>query len=175
VLLAADMQGLARGEWVRDAHDAMQHTNRVAGQLACDLSAHAATDVTGFGFAGHLLSLLEGGSLVAQISPSEMPFLPGAVDLWKRGMRSTAHPANRAAFHAHVHGATELDEAWLFDPQTAGGLLIAVAPTQVDVIQQSLKSAGEPQAHAIGRLVERGHSGDLDGDTGQIEIHPSAT
>ena len=153
VVLAADMQGLARGEWVRQAHEVMQHTNRVAGRIARDIPAHAATDVTGFGFAGHLLTMLEGSGLVASIDSVALPFLAGALDLWERGLRSTADPANRAAFADHVTGESDLGDAWLFDPQTAGGLLIAVAEEDVATTMRAFESAGEGPIHRIGELV----------------------
>jgi selenide,water dikinase len=155
VILAADRMGLARGEWVSTTHRAMQHTNEVAGRVAHDLHAHAATDITGFGFAGHLLTLLEADDLIAQIERSAIPFLPGAELLWRNGLRSTAHPANQRAFFPRIHGATDKDEAWLFDPQTAGGLLLAVAPDQTRDMIEAFANAGEPPIVRIGSLQAR--------------------
>ncbi len=154
VVLAADRMGLARGEWVAAVHAAMQHTHEVAGRVAHEIGAHAATDVTGFGFAGHLLTLLEADDLIAHIDRSAIPFLPGARLLWENGHKSTAHPANRAAFLHRIHGATEADEAWLFDPQTAGGLLLAVAPHKTRAMIDAFANAGEPPIVRIGSLRE---------------------
>ena len=169
VILAADRMGLARGEWVATAHGAMQRTNDVAGRVAHDLGAHASTDITGFGFAGHLLTLLEADDLIARIERPALPLLPGAELLWQSGLRSTAHPANRAAFHRRINGATDSDEAWLFDPQTAGGLLLAVAPDKSRDMIEAFASAGEPPIVRIGSL--RDASPDRPGtQRGQIEI-----
>lgn len=169
VILAADRMGLARGEWVANAHAAMQRTNDVAGRVALDLGAHAATDITGFGFAGHLLTLLEADDLIARIERPALPFLRGAELLWQSGLRSTAHPANRAAFFRRIEGATESDEAWLFDPQTAGGVLLAVAPDKTRDMIEAFASAGEPPIVRIGSL--RDGSPDRPGaQRGQIEI-----
>ena len=169
VILAADRMGLARGEWVSIAHSAMQRTNEVAGRVAHDLHAHAATDITGFGFAGHLLTLLEADDLIARIERSAIPFLPGAELLWQSGLRSTAHPANRTAFSRQIRAATDEDEAWLFDPQTAGGLLLAVSPDKTRDMIEAFASAGEPPIVCIGSL--RARSGDAPGTRrGQIEI-----
>ena len=156
VVLAADMQGHASGAWVEAAHAAMQHTNDVAGRLAITLGAHAATDVTGFGLAGHLLTLLEEGTIGARLARNALPFLPGAMHSWQSGLRSTAHPANRDAFLPRVRGATELDEAWLFDPQTAGGLLFAVAPDDVGHAREAFLAAGEPEPSPIGTITDAG-------------------
>ena len=154
VVLAADMQGLATGAQVEAAHAAMQHTNDVAGRVALESEGtHAATDVTGFGLAGHLLTLLDEGALDARLDREQVPMLPGARGLWETGLRSTAHPANRDAFGERLRGADEFDEAWLLDPQTAGGLLLAVAPEAVDATIAAFEAAGEPSPVAIGTLV----------------------
>ncbi len=154
VVLAADMQGRASGAQVAAAHAAMQHSNDVAGRIARSSEAtHAATDVTGFGLAGHLLSLLDEGRLDVRLDRRVVPLLPGARALWDSGLRSTAHPANREAFAPRIRGAGEADEAWLFDPQTAGGLLLAVAEDTVGSLIEAFESAGEPRIVAIGRFV----------------------
>lgn len=153
VVLAADMQGLASGDAVSAAHAAMQYTNAVAGRLALATGAHAATDVTGFGIAGHLLNLLTDGHLEARLERAALPFLPEAAGLWQRGLRSTAHDANRDAFRTRVRGASAFDEAWLFDPQTAGGLLLAVDPEAVDATLEAFRSAGEPEVVVIGSIA----------------------
>ena len=98
-----------------------------------------------------------------------MPFLPGAELLWQNGQRSTAHPANRAAFLRRVRGATDTDEAWLFDPQTAGGLLLAVAPDKTHSMIEAFASAGEPAIVRIGRLGE-GPSDPTAEGRGRIEL-----
>lgn len=159
VVLAADMQGLARGAWIATAHAAMQHTNDVGGQIARNGAAHAATDVTGFGFAGHLLTMLEREDLVAEIERSALPLLPGAHTLWESGLRSTAHPANREAFRGKVRAARAEDEAWLFDPQTAGGLLLAVPEAEADSVLKTFEQAGEPKVTRIGRIATSVHPG----------------
>ncbi len=152
-VLAADMQGLARGDWIQSAHAVMLHPNRTASRLAREHKAHAATDVTGFGLAGHLLNLLDESGLIARIERQAVTLLPGARGLWDRGLRSTAHPANHAAFAPRVMGASEADEGWLFDPQTSGGLLLAIAPERTQAISRAFREAGEPELVRIGCLV----------------------
>ena len=129
----------------------MQHVNDVAGEITLRRGVHAATDVTGFGFAGHLLTLLSRDDLLAELDGEAMPLLPGARTLWADGLLSTADPANRMAFEARVD-APEADLPWLFDPQTAGGLLLAVAPEAVDGIIAEFKAAGEPPVSRVGRI-----------------------
>jgi selenide,water dikinase len=155
VVLAADHMGLAKGVWVAACHTAMQDTNEIGGRLALELGAHASTDITGFGFAGHLMTLLDQTSLVAEIDRASMPFLPGAQVLWAAGHRSTAHPANRDAFRRHIRGASVAEEAWLFDPQTSGGLLLAVAPDKTRAMVEAFAAEGEARPTLIGRLRSR--------------------
>ncbi len=155
VVLAADMQGLARGAWVEDAWAGMVATNEIAAGIARDQGARSATDVTGFGLAGHLLTLLRDGRLRARLERDAIPLLPGARDLWERGLRSTAHPANREAFEPEVSGASRSDDGWLYDPQTAGGLLLALAPGGLGSLTDAFVAAGEPPPVRIGRIEER--------------------
>lgn len=156
VVLAADMRGLARGPWVAAAHASMLRTHAVGSRLALAAGAHAATDVTGFGLAGHLLNLLRPAGLGARLDRSAVPLLPGARELFQRGLRSTAHAGNRAAFHAAVEGASPLDEGWLHDPQTSGGLLLAVPPGAGARLAAAFAEAGEPPIARLGELFATG-------------------
>ncbi len=154
VLLAADMQGLALGKWILPLQVALQHTNQIGGRLAAAEEVHAATDVTGFGLAGHLLTLLDPDGRVAALDREAIPFFEGAQTLFGRGLRSTAHPANRTGFLSRMVGASESDEAWLFDPQTAGGLLLCAPADAAQRLREAFAEAGEPPVHAIGRIID---------------------
>ena len=175
VVLAADHWGLAKGPWVAECHASMQDTNEIAGRLAVEFGAHASTDITGFGFAGHLMTLLDRTDLVARIERLALPFLPGAEQLWASGHRSTAHPANREAFLRHVCFATETDEAWLFDPQTSGGLLLAVAPDKTGELIEAFAAAGEARPAKIGCLTIEGNRESARRPRIEVvEVHPAA-
>jgi selenide,water dikinase len=154
VVLAADLRGLARGPWVAAAHASMLRTHAVGSRLALAAGAREATDVTGFGLAGHLVNLLRPAGLGARLDRRAVPLLPGAQVLFQRGLRSTAHAGNRAAFHAVVEGASPLDEAWLHDPQTSGGLLLAVPPDAGARLAEAFAEAGEPPIARVGELFE---------------------
>lgn len=163
VVLAADPRGLARGTWVAATHASMLRPQAVASRIALAQAVTAATDVTGFGLAGHLLNLLRPAGLAAQLDRAAIPLLPGARALFERGLRSSAHGANREAFLAHVVGATTLDEAWLFDPQTAGGLLFTVGPEAGPRLVRAFEAAGEPPPVRIGRVGPAGPTRDAAG------------
>ena len=100
VILQADMRGLARGEWVEAAAASMLRSNARPPRAMLALRPSAATDVTGFGLAGHLGEMLRASKGSAVLDLAAIPALPGAVALLGRGIRSTAHPENARARRA---------------------------------------------------------------------------
>lgn len=154
VLFHADMAGRARGPWIEAALASMLRGNGDARTVAG--AANAATDVTGFGLAGHLVSMLGGGTVSARIHLQSLPALPGALALLARGERSTFHPENarmaRAlAVEPAIKGDPRLD--LIYDPQTAGGLLLAFADSQVPQALAQLRAAGYGEAAVIGEIT----------------------
>ncbi|TYB91012.1 selenide, water dikinase SelD [Oceaniovalibus sp. ACAM 378] len=150
VIMAAEMALAARGEWVAAALESMQRAQGSAAEILCD--AHAMTDVTGFGLYGHLLGLVRASGCGARLDLGAVPLLDGALALAEAGHRSTLFPANR-----EIGGHTALPDTarcdLLFDPQTAGGLLAAVAPEAADSLIAALRTAGHPAAR-IGEITE---------------------
>lgn len=152
VLWRADRMGLAAGVWMEAAKRRLLAGNRRASEVARGFEVHAATDVTGFGLVGHALGLLRRDDLALRIDAAALPLLPGVAGLLERGLRSTAHAGNRAiaGWSGVVSPATEV----VFDPQTCGGLLLAVAPWEADGLLAALHAAGEADAVVIGRFEE---------------------
>ena len=116
----------------------------------------AATDVTGFGLAGHLGEMLRASKGTAVLDLAAIPALPGAVALLGRGIRSTGHPENARARRAML---VEPDAArrdaldLLFDPQTSGGLLLAVPRECSQAMLSALRDAGDGAAAIIGEVA----------------------
>ncbi len=146
VLMAAEMQGAARGDWVAAAYDLMTCPQGDAARILAD--AHAMTDVTGFGLAGHLLNICEASGLAATLDLDAVPLMAGALELSAHGHRSTLYPDNRA-LAPDLPGDPRTD--LLFDPQTAGGLLAAVDADRAEDLVTQLRAAGH-QAARIGTL-----------------------
>ncbi len=152
VILAADMAGRADGRDVAAALAIMatpQH--REAAVLAP--VAHAMTDVTGFGLAGHVRAICRASHLDAELDRNAIPLHAGARALSDAGVSSSLMSANRA--DAPLKG---IDDALLHDPQTAGGLLVAVPQENVGATLEALAAAG-CAGHVIGRLTAAGGSG----------------
>ena len=114
------------------------------------------TDVSGFGLAHHLGSLLRASGVGAALEADALPALPGALALLASGLRSTFHAQNVAAAAA-LCAAPALEArpagALLFDPQTSGGLLFGVAAERAEAAVAALREAGDAAAAAIGHVV----------------------
>jgi len=149
-IMAAEMAMQARGDWVAGALLAM---TRPQGKAARALGgAHAMTDVTGFGLAGHLLAICRASNLGAELNLRSIPTLPGAEQLAAQGVRSSLYLQNRALaadISVPANPRTEL----LFDPQTAGGLLAAVPAVQAGAMLSQLAQAGYSAA-LIGEMTD---------------------
>lgn len=135
VVMAAEMAGQASGADVAKALEWMQQPQAAAARILAQ--AHAMTDVTGFGLAGHLLGMCQASHLAARVDPGAVPLMQGAQALAAKGIRSTLFSENRSL-------APELPTSadLFFDPQTGGGLLAAVAPEGVAEILDRLEQAG---------------------------------
>ena len=148
VLMAAEMLGAARGDWVAAAYAQMTRAQGDAARLLSD--AHAMTDVTGFGLGGHLLNICEASGVAARLDLDAVPLMAGALELSRQGHRSTLYPDNKA-LAPELPAGPRAD--LLFDPQTAGGLLATVAAGQANDLVAKLCAAGH-EAARIGEIAQ---------------------
>jgi selenide,water dikinase len=135
--------------------------NDIGPALSAIPGVHAATDVTGFALLGHLLEMCRGSRLRAVIAEAALPFLPGAVALAEAGFSTGAARRNWDSYGADVvlpDGMADWRRGLLCDPQTSGGLLVAVAPDAAERVARHCVDAGFSQTAIIGRL-EPGPSG----------------
>lgn len=157
MVFAAHMQLAADGRDVGAAVDAMLQGNAAAAELAVSAGATACTDITGFGLLGHLLEMLA-GAMGARLIVEHLPLLPGALQLSRQGVLSTMHPDNVNSFGRYLDRSGQVDAArlrMLFDPQTSGGLLIAVPAGGGQPLVDELHRAGYSQACRIGEVIAR--------------------
>lgn len=147
-------EGKASPETVQRASDLMGTLNRAAAEAMVAAGAEAATDVTGFGLMGHLLQMLDGVS--ARLEFARLPVLAEAFDLAAQGIVPGGSRRNQQA-HAPFVDARRLDEeqrAIIFDAQTSGGLLIAIAQENLEELLDELGQRGVEGAAVIGSLIE---------------------
>ena len=130
-------------------------TNKSAAEISRSYDVHAATDVTGFSFLGHLHEMM-GGRLSCRIDASAVPVLPGAWQAADDCLFTAAGQRNRNHTGPFVRfeGVPFAMEEILFDPQTSGGLLLAVAPEDAALLETELKGVGLPAA-IVGEITER--------------------
>ena len=157
VLFAAHMQQLANGRHISAAVDMMLLSNARAAEIAVAEGASACTDITGFGLLGHLVEMLATDQ-VAKLRLDQLPLLPGAQKHLNENVRSTMHDANvRSALASlNIDAVNNRPQAEvLFDPQTSGGLLMAVPMTVAATIKDKLREAGYAEAAVIGEISAR--------------------
>ncbi len=127
----------------------MLRLNRRAAELAAAVGVHAATDVTGFGLLGHAAEVARRSQMGLRIEFAALPLLPGAVTYAQRGLAPGGLNRNREYLEApgYVRYAGTLDAAQqciLYDPQTSGGLLLALPPDAAAELLRRCTAEGEP-------------------------------
>ncbi len=133
----------------------MTTLNKAARDTMVKYNVHACTDVTGFGLIGHTYEMASGSDTEIILDVDSIDLIPEALELARMGMLPAGMYRNRNFAQAHVDaGDTELaKQDMLYDPQTAGGLLIAVAPEDADALFNELKNT-VPSAQRIGTVSE---------------------
>ena len=129
--------------------------NRVGGEIIARYRLTAATDVTGFGLGGHLLEMAEASQVGIALDVENVPLMPQALDFVRLGFIPSGSHANRHYCAARTKVLSALDEALeslLFDAQTSGGLVLAVAAEDMPRIAAELKQAGDLAA-CIGEVL----------------------
>jgi selenide,water dikinase len=159
VISAALKSGKLGAEAGRDHYAALvastTRLNAVGHALAAIEQVHAMTDVTGFGLLGHGLEMCRGSALRARIRYESVPLLPGVAELARVRYRTGAASRNWDSFGGEVElapGTEDWQRDLLCDPQTSGGLLIAVAAEGAEKVLDLLRAAGFEHAAVIGEM-----------------------
>lgn len=147
-LLAAWMRAGCRADWYAGVVAGMLQSNRVAAEVFDRFGVTACTDVTGFGLAGHLLEMLDASGVGAKLDANRVPLLEGFLDVTATGIVSTLYHDNVKAA-CRIEGPPPLP-AWLFDPQTSGGLLVGVPAERAGDVLRELQAAGYADASVVG-------------------------
>lgn len=165
----AQQLGKASAAAKEAAAASMVELNRDAARVMIEIGVRAATDVTGFGLAGHLAEMASQSGVGAEIYADRLPVLPDVLDSLRAGLVCGGIERNLESASESVDvesGVPEELATLLYDPQTSGGLLMAVPRAAADDCVARLKAAGILSAAVIGRFVE--------GPKGRIMVKKSA-
>ena len=154
---AAKAELLEEGDY-REMVAVMTALNRAAAEAAVPLRPNACTDITGFGLMGHAKELAEGSGLTVELWPSRVPILPKALELARDGIIPGGAYRNRDFAGPEVETAGEFPQEvldCLYDPQTAGGLLVSIPEDRAEELLRRLADSGVSAA-AVGAVRPRG-------------------
>ena len=149
--------GRAEAEWVDAAVASMCRPNREAAAIGLELGCLAATDVTGFGFLGHLRRMLDASAVGAEINVAAVPLLPGARVLAEEGVVPGGTRRNLEWVAPLIErpgqkGVSDVDVTLLADAQTSGGLVLALPAGLAAEAVDRLRTQGHPAA-VVGRAT----------------------
>jgi selenide,water dikinase len=133
--------------------------NKKSLEIATTFDVHACTDVTGFAMMGHTLEMAKASGVQINLSYSELPFYPNALEMYQKGETTGSNADNRKLVEGFFKIRADLtreQEELLFDPQTSGGLLLSVPSSQTDDLIKELKGAGVNAASQVGEVVSNG-------------------
>lgn len=156
IVAIAIKAGLAGQELTDRVTRAMATLNRAAALVMDDFDVHACTDITGFGFLGHLAEMVIDSGCGVRIVAADVPLYPEALEWAAMGLIPAGAYNNRNFRGSFVDFGADIAQKMqdlLFDPQTSGGLLIAVAPGEADRLVAALKANGVDCAAVVGEVV----------------------
>lgn len=132
--------------------------NKTAAEIMQGFKVHAATDITGFGLAGHAFVMAAGSDVRLEISMDDIPIMREALAMYKKGMNTGMNASNRRLVAKNMRFEKDLP-SWhqeiVYDPQTSGGLLVSVPASGSENMLEALTNAGVDQARIIGHVTAR--------------------
>jgi len=150
--------GKALDEAVSESIATMLAPGKYAAEAIAKFDVKGATDVTGFALLGHSWEIACASNVTIEIDSARVPLIKGASDLAAAGLLTSGDKTNREYVGAEVEVAPTVDPNLMklfYDPQTAGGLLLAIPEDKANELLTELRE-NYPQAEIIGRVVERG-------------------
>jgi selenide, water dikinase len=150
--------GKAATEVVAESVATMLTPGSFAAEAIRGFDVKGATDVTGFALLGHAWEMARAGNVTIEIDSTHVPLINGALELAASGSLTGADKTNREYVGEDIGVASAIDPNLMklfYDPQTAGGLLLAISADQVDDLLTALRK-NYPRAEIVGRVIERG-------------------
>jgi len=155
ILSTAQKRGKLRAEHVHIGRDIMCHMNSIGFELGKLNAVTAMTDVTGFGLGGHLMEMCQGANLAAELDLEAIPLIPEARTYIAEGCYPDGAFRNWKSYGYLISGADRMDHMLILsDPQTSGGLLVAVDKAHITIVENLLIKDQQPYS-MIGRMIEK--------------------
>ncbi|NBX69258.1 MAG: selenide, water dikinase SelD [Proteobacteria bacterium] len=159
-ITAALKKGEAKESWIKEAIKSMTTLNNITRELE-EIDVHSATDITGFGLAGHATQMALASRLHFTVDLNKLEFLEGAKECLESGFLTRAHTTNASYTQNKIEWNISINQKdywpeWkqkiIFDPQTSGGLLLAIPETQAQKALEIIKNSGFVKAGIIGKV-----------------------
>lgn len=156
VLFNANLKGRVSEAAMARCIRVLTTLNRRAAEIMAGFEVHGATDVTGFGLAGHGLEMARGGKVRLEIDLAAVPLLEEALDAYRSGVSTGMNGPNREMARGFLRFSERIgphEREIVFDPQTSGGLLAAVPEDQAEELLAALREGGVADASIVGRVL----------------------
>ena len=155
VLFNANIKKWVSDEAMKECIALLTTLNRKAAEVAAGFEVHAATDITGFGLAGHCYEMVKGSQVAMEFSMDRIPLIKEALEMYKKGVTTGVNNFNRELVAGAIRFEKDLPP-WhkeiVYDPQTSGGLLVSVPKSQGEALLKTLETAGVRWASLIGQV-----------------------
>ncbi len=153
VLFNANLKGGVSDEALAFCIETLTTLNKVAAETLADFDVHAATDVTGFGLAGHGLEMAKGSDVTIRLAVADLPIMPEALEAYESGVTTGVNASVWQLVGEHLTFERDFAHAQkeiLVDPQTSGGLLVSIPGDQIEAALAALHEAGVAAAAKVG-------------------------
>ncbi len=155
VLFNANIKKWVSDEAMKECIAILTTLNRKAAEVLADFEVHAATDITGFGLAGHTYEMVKGSQVTMEFYLDRIPIMQEALDMYKKGVTTGVNNYNRELVAGAIRFEKDLPP-WhkeiVYDPQTSGGLLVAVPESQGEALVKTLQAEGVRWASMVGKV-----------------------
>lgn len=162
VLFNAKLKNKVSEEAFAKCLDTVSTLNRKAAEVLMDFEVHSATDITGFGLAGHSLEMGEGSGVLIELELAKIPIMDEALAMYEKGVSTGVNKLNRQQVEPKARIEADVP-AWhreiIYDPQTSGGLMVAVPGGEGEKAVAALHAAGISAACIIGTVSESAGDG----------------
>lgn len=155
VLFNANLRGWVSAAALDECVRILCQLNKAAAETLAGFEVHGATDVTGFGLAGHAMEMAKASRVCLHLRFADIPVLAESLEMYRRGVSTGVNGPNREIVETALRVDADLskdEQQLLVDPQTSGGLLVALPAAQAEAAQAALMAAGVEHTRLIGEV-----------------------